>query len=100
ATHFNANPTPRKQRTLRLAAPRSADFAAPDGVGIRLTRYRGEGSKGPVLLLHGLGVSSRIFTTDTIDTNLTEFLVAQGYDAWLLDTRVSTELDHATAAAT
>ena len=41
------------------------------------------------MLSHGLGVSSRIFTIDTIDTNLAEYLVAAGYDVWALDYRAS-----------
>jgi cholesterol oxidase len=43
-------------------------------------------------LSHGLGVSSRIFSIDTIDTNLVEFLCVRGYDVWLLDFRASIEL--------
>jgi cholesterol oxidase len=45
-----------------------------------------------VILAHGLGVSSRIFSIDTIDTNLVEFLALHGYDVWLLDYRASVEL--------
>jgi cholesterol oxidase len=45
-----------------------------------------------VLLLHGLGNSSRIFSLDTVDTNLVEYLTAAGYDVWLLDSRASSEL--------
>jgi cholesterol oxidase len=60
-------------------------------VRLRLTRYEG-GEKGPVVLSHGLGVSSLIFSIDTIETNLVEFLVASGYDVWLLDYRASIEL--------
>ena len=73
-------PTPRRARSapLRAAAPEVYWFNASDGVTLRLTRYQG-GSKGPVILSHGLGVSSLIFSTDTIDTNLTEYLVR----AWL-----------------
>ncbi len=63
-----------------------------------LTRYRG-GSKGPVVLCHGPGVSSRIFTVDTIDTNLVEYLYAHGYDLWLLDYRSSIEPAAATRQA-
>ncbi|MCC2113169.1 MAG: alpha/beta fold hydrolase, partial [Hyphomicrobiales bacterium] len=61
---------------------------------LRLARYRG-GDKGPVILSHGLGVSSRIFSIDTINTNLLEFLYAAGYDCWLLDYRASTDLTYA-----
>jgi cholesterol oxidase len=39
-----------------------------------------------------LGVSSRIFSIDTIETNLLEYLYAHGYDVWLLDFRASIEL--------
>ena len=59
---------------------------------LRLTRYRG-GAKGPVLLVHGAGVSSGIFSTDLVDTNLLEFLFARGYDCWLFDFRVSIALE-------
>lgn len=79
---------PRKQRPLRVDAPEVYPFKTEDGVDLRLTRYRG-GDKGPVMLVHGLGVASTIFSTDLIDTNLLEYLYAKGYDVWLLDYRVS-----------
>ena len=44
---------------------------------------------------HGLGVSSLIFSIDTIDTSLLEYLYAGGYDVWLLDYRASIELPYA-----
>jgi cholesterol oxidase len=80
----------RPRRALRLPAPEAHPFRTADGVDLRLTRHRGD--KGPVMLVHGLGVSSRIFTADTIDTNLAEYLAAQGYDVWLLDFRASVDL--------
>ncbi len=82
---------PRKKRPLRVSAPEIHAFTTDDDVQLRLTRYRG-GTKGPVILSHGLGVSSRIFSIDTIETNLLEFLYAHGYDVWLLDLRASIEL--------
>jgi cholesterol oxidase len=66
-------------------------FETEDGVELRLSRYRG-GDNGAVLLLHGLGVSSRIFSIDTLGENLLEHLYSQGYDVWLLDYRASIEL--------
>jgi len=60
-------------------------------VPLLLARYQG-GSKGPVILCHGLGVSSLIFSLDTIQTNLLEHLYQRGYDVWLLDFRNSIEL--------
>jgi cholesterol oxidase len=88
---FNPDAPPRKKRPLRAAAPEVYPFAAPDGVALRLTRYQG-GNKGPVILSHGLGVSSLIYSTDVIETNLTEYLFAHGYDVWLLDFRNSIAL--------
>ncbi|WP_437562753.1 alpha/beta fold hydrolase [Sorangium sp. So ce542] len=84
----DSNPPPEKRRPLRVPGPRFYPFKSGDGVDLLLTRYQG-GSKGPVMLAHGLGVSSRIFSTDTIETNLLEHLVAHGYDVWLLDFRSS-----------
>jgi cholesterol oxidase len=69
-------------------------FKTQDGLQLRLTRYQC-GNKGPLLMVHGLGVSSLIFAIDTIDTNLVEFFAAHGYDLWLLDYRVSIELPYA-----
>ena len=88
ASVFNADAPPRVKRPLRVGAPQVAYFRTPDGVGLRLTRYQG-GTKGPVILSHGLGVSSLIFSIDTIETNLLEYLFAHGYDVWLLDYRNS-----------
>jgi cholesterol oxidase len=90
-TRFRADAPPRKRRPLRVSSPEVHPFRTDDGTELLLTRYRG-GSKGPVILSHGLGVSSRIFSTDTIESNLLEFLHANGYDVWLLDFRASIEL--------
>jgi cholesterol oxidase len=82
---------PRKRRPLRVGAPEVHFFNTRDGLQLRLTRYRG-GSKGPVILAHGLGVSGLIFSIDTIETNLLEYLFAHGFDVWLLDYRASIAL--------
>ena len=88
---FDPNAPPRAKRPLRVGPPEVYPFKAADGVELRLTRYRG-GPKGPVMLSHGLGVSSLIFSIDTIETNLLEYLYAGGYDVWLLDYRASIAL--------
>ncbi|CAN1724368.1 cholesterol oxidase [Hyphomicrobium sp. 1Nfss2.1] len=85
---------PRKKRSLRVPEPEVHLIRTGDGKILKLTRYRG-GNKGPVVLAHGLGVSSLIFSIDTIDTNLLEYLIADGYDCWLLDFRASVDLPHA-----
>jgi len=98
-TIFNPEAPPRKKRPLRLGPPEIHYFKTDDGAQLRLTRYQG-GRKGPVLLAHGLGVSSLAFSTDLIETNLTEYLSAHGYDVWLLDYRSSIELPYATTQYT
>jgi cholesterol oxidase len=67
---------------------------ADDGVRLRLARHRG-GSRGPVMLVHCIGVSSGMYTLDSIGTNLRDYLVDAGYDVWLLDFRFSIRLPEA-----
>ena len=74
----------RKRRPLRVNAPVVHSLPAGDGVRVRLIRYEG-GSKGPVMLAAVPGVPSLLFSLDTIETNLVEFLFARGYDVWLMD---------------
>jgi cholesterol oxidase len=95
ASDFDPDAPPRKRRLLRVDAPELHWARTDDGVDLRLSRYRGRAGKGPVLVSHGLGVSSRIFSIDTIDGNLLEYLFAGGYDVWLLDYRASVELPSA-----
>lgn len=81
----------RERRPLDAGPAEVRAIATGDGVEIRLTRFRG-GEKGPLLVSHGLGVSSEIFTTDTTRPNLLEYFYAAGYDVWLLDYRSSVAL--------
>lgn len=83
----------RKKRLLRIDAPEVYYIKTDDQLRLRLIRYKG-GEKGPVLLIHGLGVSSSIFTIDSIECNLTEYLFLNGYDVWLLDWRASIVLPY------
>lgn len=50
--------------------------------------FRG-GTAGPVLLAPGFGMSSDHYLLDITAPNLTEVLVAAGYDVWLFDYRSS-----------
>jgi len=91
ANEFNLAPSSRKKRPLRMSAPEVHFFQTEDNVQLRLTRYQG-GAKGPVLLSPGYGTSTLAYTIDTVDTNLPEYLFANGYDVWLFDYRASPEL--------
>jgi cholesterol oxidase len=82
---------PRQKRKLNACEPKIYDITTDDNVKLKLTRYKG-GKKGPVMLVHGLGVASSIFSTDMIDENLVEYLYKNKYDVWLLDLRVSIDL--------
>ncbi len=62
---------------------------------IRLIRYQPQHlpqALASLLLIHGGAHSSRVFWTDSIDTNLLQHLLGQGYDVWLLDHRFSSSL--------
>jgi cholesterol oxidase len=89
--YFKSAAPPRKKRPLRAPAPEFHFFETADHIQLRFLRYRG-GKKGPVILSHGVGVSSLIFRIDTIETNMVEYLVARGFDVWALDYRASIEL--------
>ena len=97
-TRFDPN-LARQKRDLRTPVPDVHYFYTSDDKRLRLLRYPG-GAKGPLLFTHGLGVASTIFSIDTIDTNLLEFMVAAGYDCWLLDFRASIDLPYAREGAT
>ena len=75
-------------RALRAGSPEIHSVTANDGVALRLSRYRG-GDRGPVMLVHCIGVSSAMYSLDTVPTNLLEFLFEAGFDVWLLDFRFS-----------
>lgn len=76
---------------MALPAVENYTTTTGDGVEIQLARYRG-GSKGPVMVVHGAGVSSGMFLLPTVDEHFTQYLVKNGYDAWLLEWRASIRL--------
>jgi cholesterol oxidase len=108
ASHaFDSASTPHQGRPLRVTSSETRhhhrdgrwDDELTDDAFLRLTRYHG-GTKGPVLLAPGFGMSTAAFVTDTIHTNLTEFLVERGYDVWLFDPRWSPDLASSRASFT
>jgi cholesterol oxidase len=96
---FNPDAPPRRKRQIRAPEPAFHEFSAGDGVGLRLVRYRA-GSRGPVVLAHGMASSSWMWALDTIDTNLVEYLTARDFDIWLLDWRASIVLPASASAYT
>lgn len=95
---LNPDAPPRRKRELRVDEPTVEGVHTDDDATIRLTHYAGGGE--PMLLGHGLGTSSSLFSIDTIDTNLVECLVASDYDVWLLDGRGSSLSGDPTGAFT
>ena len=86
--YFDADAKPRKKRPLKMCDPEFYPFKTEDGVDVLLTRYNG-GGKTPVMMMHPFNGNRYIYSLDTIDTNLAEYVYAAGYDVWLLDNRLS-----------
>jgi cholesterol oxidase len=89
---------PRTLRELRTEPPEIHFVTTSDGVALRMVRYPAGGA--PVLLVHGIGMSGRVFAADTIDTNLVEYLNEAGFDVWALDNRTSVDLPASEADVT
>jgi decaprenylphospho-beta-D-ribofuranose 2-oxidase len=82
---------PRPARALRLPPPERHDIVTADGVTLRLERYRA-GNGTPLILAAGYSMPTRVFTLDTVDTNLAEYLCERGHDVWLFSWRSSPDL--------
>ena len=89
---------PRTLRELRTDPPEMHFLTTDDGVSLRMLRYPGDGA--PVLLVHGIGMSGRVFSTDMMDTNLVEYLHEAGHDVWVFDHRMSVDLEASVADVT
>ncbi|MDB4889916.1 MAG: Choline dehydrogenase [Gemmatimonadetes bacterium] len=89
---------PRTMRELRAEPPEMHFLKTGDGVSLRMLRYQGAGA--PVLLIHGIGMSGRVFSADMVDTNLVEYLHEAGHDVWVLDHRTSVDLEASVADVT
>ena len=85
---------PRDPGPHRWGHPDIHEVQTDDGVTIRLTRYNG-GTKGPILLAPGFGVSTLSFNVDTVKPNLPQAISERGFDTWLLDYRASPDLPSA-----
>ncbi len=80
---------------MTLPAPEVSPLTTSDGFRILLTHYRqirNPKPKGPLLLVHGGSVGSKMFTIPTVDTNFAQFFHKEGYDLWLIDWRSSINL--------
>jgi len=95
---LDPNAAPRNLREIRTEPPEMEFLTTEDGVSLRMLRYLGAGA--PVLLVHGIGMSGRVFSTDMVDTNLVEYLHEAGHDVWVLDHRTSVDLEASVADVT
>jgi FAD/FMN-containing dehydrogenase len=78
-------------RPLRLPTPERHRFTTADDTELLLERYRG-GDRGPLILAPGYSMSNQVYTLDSVDTNLAEYLCQRGYDVWLFSWRSCPEL--------
>jgi pimeloyl-ACP methyl ester carboxylesterase len=83
-----AKTAPARTTPARTTPASTYDVVTADRQPVTLTRVKG-GPKGPVLLVHGVAVSSAIFALPTVRQNFVQFLCEHGYDVWLLDWRAS-----------
>src|SRR6478735_5510785 len=70
-------------------------FKAGDGFEcnlVRATLTNKNPSKGPVLLVHGAGVSASIFLPPN-SNNIVNYLLNEGYDVWLENWRASIDFE-------
>ena len=82
---------PRPHRPVDAPPPAVFPLVTADGKALRMTRYDG-GTNGHVVLSHGMGSNPSLFSLDTIEPNLVEYLTGHGYDVWLQEWRGSTLL--------
>ena len=80
------------RRDLRCPSLQRFDFTAADGSALTLHHTSG-GEQGPLIVAPGTAMTALTYCLDTVQTNLVEFLVEQGFDLWLFDWRTSPLLD-------
>lgn len=64
------------------------DFSAGDGNAL-LMHHTSGGTRGPIIVTPGTAMTALSYCIDTVPQNLVEFLVAKGFDIWLVDWRTS-----------
>jgi len=80
------------RRRLDIPSLERIDFTAGDGKALVMHHASG-GSRGPVLITPGTAMTALTYCIDTVPQNLVEFLVAKGFDVWLVDWRTSPLLE-------
>lgn len=76
------------RRQVNFPALERIDFAGGDGTALCMHHTSG-GSRGPVVVTPGTAMTALSYCIDTVPVNFVEYLVAEGYDVWLLDWRTS-----------
>ncbi|CAG8634751.1 16267_t:CDS:10, partial [Cetraspora pellucida] len=79
AKPFHHKPRPEKEVKI---------IESNDKVKTLIHRFRG-GSKGPVLLIHGAAMSYEMWATNLVENTFLDYLLENGYDVWLNDSRLS-----------
>jgi pimeloyl-ACP methyl ester carboxylesterase len=79
------------KRTVERRRPSRHRVWTKDGKILALTRYSG-GSKGPLIVAPGIGVTADSYAMNTVDVNFVEYFCRAHYDVWLFDYRASPAL--------
>jgi hypothetical protein len=81
-----------ERRALACPPLERIDFPALDGSMLCLHHTSG-GTRGPIVLTPGTAMTALTYCVDSVPQNIVEYLVAQGFDVWLLDWRTSPLLE-------
>lgn len=94
-TAYSAIPNPQGGSVDGVAC-KTYDLNPPGRLGpvrIRLYNFCPPGAKrGPVILSPGMSTTALSFAATTVKTNIVQLLLAQGYDVWLFDNRMSPQI--------
>src|SRR6185312_5609848 len=81
-----------ERRALDCPPLERIDFPALDGTTLCLHHTSG-GTRGPIVMTPGTAMTALTYCIDSVPQNIVEYLVALGFDIWLLDWRTSPLLD-------
>jgi len=81
-----------ERRSIGFPPLERIDFRAGDGAPL-LMHHTSGGTRASVVITPGTAMTALSYCIDTVPQNLIEFLVAQGFDLWLVDWRTSPLLE-------
>jgi hypothetical protein len=81
-----------ERRRLSCGSLERVEIEAADHTRLMLHHVSG-GKRGPIVLSAGTAMTALSYCIDTVEVNLVEYLVSEGFDVWLFDWRTSPLLE-------